>query len=410
MDKRIYIVGVGPGDMDFIIPAAMEIITGADVLIGGKRNLEPFKHLPSEKVVIGGDLESVCGYIAAAVGEKSMAVLVSGDPGIFSMLEYMRRRFGSDEITVIPGISSLQYFCSKLGTTWHDAHIVSLHGREHAALAGDVAENLKVIIFTGGKNSPDNVCRDLLQSGFTGGTVTVGTSLSYPDECIVKGSLEEIAGMEFESLSLMMVERDIKGEGPGQNWQYCTPGIPDAMFIRGDVPMTKQEIRAITLSKLMLRDTDTVYDIGAGTGSVSIECGLACRKGTVYAIERDSEALELIEKNTRKFRVGNVRIVAGEAPGALEGLPFPDRVFIGGSSGNMDSIIEIVSKSLKTLRIVINAVTLESAYEALKSLEGKGFDDIEVINVAVSRGKKAGGKHLMQALNPVYIISAEKAV
>ncbi len=191
-------------------------------------------------------------------------------------------------------------------------------------------------------------------------------------------------------------------------WKYRTPGIPDGLFARGSAPMTKEEVRALTISKLRLRGDEVVYDIGAGTGSIAVECALLARDGKVYAIERESEALGLIEANKGLFGVENLEVVRGEAPEALKSLPQPDRVVIGGSGGRLREILEAVGDKLKSgSRIVINSVTLETLHTSVEVLERMGMG-VEVTQVIIAKGEKVGGVRLFRALNPIHIIVGEK--
>jgi len=407
--NKLHIAGIGPGSADLVTPAAMRVIEGCDVLIGGKRNLELFKYMGKEEVIICGKLEIVETYIRENIGKKAIVVLASGDPGIFSISEFLKNNLPDVQIEVHPGISSLQYLCAKINKSWEDAFILSLHGRKTADISAAVRKNGKVAIFTGGDFSPDKACRELACSGLKDVRVTVGENLSYADERIIAGTAEEIGKMKFDNLSVMLVENRRSSNSPHESWQFATSGIPDEMFVRGGIPMTKEEIRAVTLAKLRLKEDSVVYDIGAGTGSISVECGLMAKKGHVYAIDKEREAIELIKKNALKFGVCNITAVEGEAPRALEGLPKPDRVFIGGSGGNMESILDWIFQTGARLRIVVNAAAVETVHEALEGLKKTGFACIDISCVSVSRGRLAGSKHLMQALNPVYIIGAEKA-
>jgi precorrin-6Y C5,15-methyltransferase (decarboxylating) len=409
MANKLYLIGIGPGNPDYIYPAAQKIIESSDVLIGGRRNLDLFSHLPKETFVISGKLEGISRYIIENIGVKKMVVLVSGDPGLFSIAAYLKDELGGIEIELFPGISSLQYLCAKLTKSWDDIFIVSLHGREREDLAAVIEQHDKVAIFTGGGSSPDSICRELAEKGLKDVDVIVGEDLSYPGERIVKGSPEEIGKMEFKSLSMMLVENRFATLTPCPVWDFTTTGIPDELFIRGDVPMTKAEVRAITLSKLRLKENSILYDIGAGTGSVAIECGLQMKKGRVYAIEKEPDAQVLIRENALKFGVNNLTVVPGEAPGVLSSLPLPDRIFIGGTGGRMKEILDWFGQISHHFRMVVNAVTLESAAEALARFKDRSFREIDLICVSVTRGRPAGEKHMLQALNPVYIISAESA-
>jgi precorrin-6B C5,15-methyltransferase / cobalt-precorrin-6B C5,C15-methyltransferase len=407
MANKLYVLGIGPGDTELVCPAVKKIIEQSDVIIGGMRNLQQYSYLNREKLVIGNNLEEISTYIVENIRSKSISVLASGDPGIFSIMEYLKNKLKGQQIEVIPGISSFQYLCAKLNLSWHDVLITSLHGREQDDLINILRNNKKVILFTGGTSSPQGICRKLIENGLKQVVVTVGENLSYPEERIITGTPEDIARLDFESLSIMLIQNNPEVIDLSGVWNYVTAGVPDELFIRGEVPMTKEEVRAVTVSKLRLKEDHTVYDIGAGTGSVSIECGLKCRKGRIFAIEKEEDALLLIEQNVKKFCLNNIQIIGGEAPSILEGMPAPNRVFIGGTCGKIEGMLEWILSFGKPVRVVVNAVAIESVYEAIKGFEGKGFTDIDVTSLSVSRGRAVGGKHLMQALNPIYIISGE---
>lgn len=405
-EKKVHIVGVGPGSREHITACAERVIRESEVLIGARRNLAIFSQTQKECVEISSNLKELSDYIEKNAGKKSVAVLATGDPGIFSISGYIKRSLPDIAVEIVPGISSLQYLCGKAGVTWNDMAIISLHGREDSRLNGLVRTNRKTAVFTGGGVTPAEVCRRLIRDGMENVVVTVGERLSYPEERIVTGRAGEIAGMSFDSLSLMIVQKD--ADSSPCIWSCKTPGIPDEMFIRGSVPMTKEEVRAASISKLRLEKDSVVYDIGAGTGSVSVECGIICSSGKVYAIERDAGALDLIRANIDKFGVSSVEVVEGEAPGSMEGLQLPDRIFIGGTGGGMDKILEWIDRKVGNVRVVINAISPETVAEALENFEKLGFSGVDLCCISVSRGCRAGKKHIMKALNPVYIISAEK--
>lgn len=406
MSNRLFVVGVGPGNRELVSPEAMKIIEESDVLMGGKRNLKAFDYPDKLQVPIGNNLREIIMFIQDNIESKRIVVLASGDPNLYGITDYLKAELKEVDISVVPGISSIQYLCSKAGINLNDVYITSVHGREEN-LTDIAAKNKKIAVFTGGKRTPKSICRMFCEKGLEDLVVTVGENLSYENERVVKGTPQEIANMDFDVLSVMVIENNGAGKGRGTGFKYTTLGLPDHMFIRGDVPMTKQEVRAVSLSKLMLKEDSIVYDIGAGTGSISIECGLLAKGGFVYAIEKDGEALELIEKNISKFQLDNIKVVKGEAPLALDRLPEPDRVFVGGSGGNMEEIMKWVAKKCRSVRVVINTITLESTYEAIKSLESQGFTNIEITGVGISRSREVGGKHIMQALNPVYVICAD---
>ncbi|MFW6006410.1 MAG: precorrin-6Y C5,15-methyltransferase (decarboxylating) subunit CbiT [Halanaerobiales bacterium] len=191
-------------------------------------------------------------------------------------------------------------------------------------------------------------------------------------------------------------------------WDYTTGGIPDNKFLRDNVPMTKEEIRIITISKLRIKEDSIIYDIGAGTGSLTVETALRAKTGKVFAVEKEKNRSELIAKNVSKFGLKNVRIITGEAPSALKGLPSVDRVVIGGSGGKLEPILDQVDKKLKVAgRIVINAVTLNTLMETISILDEFNYS-CNICQVAVTRTRDVADYKMLKALNPVYIISLQK--
>lgn len=192
-------------------------------------------------------------------------------------------------------------------------------------------------------------------------------------------------------------------------WNFKTGGIPDDLFIRSKVPMTKAEVRAVTIAKARLTDTHVIWDIGAGTGSISVEAALTAVQGTVFAVEKEPMAVELIKKNIERFGTENVKVYAGTAPEVLHGLPEPDRVFIGGSGGNLAEIIYYAYEKMAVGgRLVINAVVLETLSTAVETLKKLGLADLDITQVAVAKAVEVGKLHMLQSLNPVFIISGEK--
>lgn len=194
-----------------------------------------------------------------------------------------------------------------------------------------------------------------------------------------------------------------------EKWHYHTPGIPDEYFIRGSVPMTKEEVRILTIAKTRFKGNEIVYDIGAGTGSISLEAARLVPQGKVYAIEQNPEGVELIKANAQKLGIDNIEVIHGRAPQALSGLPSPQRVIIGGSSGSMEEIFLAFLPLLpKDGRVVINAITVESIHQGTELAE-KYLKEVEIVQINIAKGEKLGKYHLMKAHNPVFIISGVKA-
>lgn len=193
------------------------------------------------------------------------------------------------------------------------------------------------------------------------------------------------------------------------NWTYKTPGIPDDMFIRGKVPMTKEEIRSITIGKLRLNEEDIVVDIGAGTGALSIESALMARQGKVYAIEKNPEGVYLIKENIKKFNIDNIEVIKGIAPKDLDKVPEINRAIVGGTGGRIEEVFDwLDTKLMHKGRIVLNAITIETTYRAIENLKRRKYEDIDVTQASISKGKSIGSLTMMQGQNPIYIISGAK--
>ena len=259
-----------------------------------------------------------------------------------------------------------------------------------------------VFFLTGSTLTPAALAAQLVEAGLGEAQVVVGERLGYAEERIVAASAREVAQMSFDSLAVMLA-RAVKGT------LHRTPGIADELFIRGDVPMTKQEVRAVALAKLRLTATDTVWDVGAGTGSVSIEAALVARAGSVWAVERNAAGVRLIRENADAFGCGNVHAVPGAAPEALAKLPVPDAVFVGGSAGELPSIVEAALEKNPQVRLCVPCVTVETLTEACALLSGSRFKGFEACQVSAARAEAVGSHHLMKAQNPVFLVSARGA-
>jgi precorrin-6Y C5,15-methyltransferase (decarboxylating) len=291
------------------------------------------------------------------------------------------------------------YFCAKLETPWEDVHPVSLHGRE-CNLPGLLRIYGKIFAIVGTTDGIAKLCQKLQSYGMGDVRVEVGERLSYPEEKITRGYAWQLTELETDSLSVVLFTREGKET-------VVTHGIPDEAFIRGKVPMTKEEVRSISLSKLQLTRNSVIYDVGAGTGSVSVEMAMQAVEGQVYAIEKKLEAVELLYKNKEKFAADNLTIIEGLAPEACVDLPVPTHAFIGGSSGNMKEILELLLSKNPKIRVVINCIALESVGEAMNCLKELPLEQVDIAQVQVAKGKKAGSYHLMMGQNPVYVISCQ---
>ena len=398
---RVNIVGIGPGNPKLLTGAAREAIEQSTILIGDKRMLANFAS--GKRTYDTIKTAEICKICSEADADKDVvSVLVSGDVGFFSLAKTISGKLPDCECVRYCGISSLVYFAQLLEMSWDDAKIVSMHGRRQNFIEA-VAHNKKVFALTGGENSPQALCAKLCAHGLGGVTVYVGENLSYDDEKVTCLKAEEGAEKTFGSLSVMMIiNEDAKALA------HNVHGLSDDLFIRSKVPMTKQEIRAVSVSKLMPQETDIIYDIGAGTGSCSIELALQAKRGMVYAFERNPEALELIEKNKELFGVENLTVVAGEASENLEAMPVPDCVFIGGSGGNLCKMLDCIYSKNANCRVVVNAITVETLIEVVEYYKQREDYALDIVNVFAARAKKLGAYNLMMSQNPVYIMTALK--
>ena len=299
---------------------------------------------------------------------------------------------------VLPGLSSIQLLAAALGRPWQGWNLVSAHGRTCDPVA-ECMQGRPTFFLTGGSEDPATLCAQLAAEGFGDVQAVVGQCLGTPEEKIFRGSVKELAAGRFNSLSVLLVEA-------AEVLPRRAPGLPDEAFERGDVPMTKQEVRAAVLAKLAVRPEDILWDVGAGTGSVSVELALAAPRGRVYAVECRPEGCALIKANREKFRTRNLVLVEGLAPAALSDLPAPDAVFIGGSKGSLAAIVDAALDKNPDARICVSAIALESLSAAVAALTAKGRT-VQVSQIAVSRARAVGGLHLMMAQNPIYLITGE---
>ncbi len=405
MRKRVYLVGVGPGSEESMTAEARQAIADSGCLLGAARMLSSLGALTEGKEcrsLIKSD--EIAEYLRGACLAEPAAVILSGDVGFYSGAKRLYQLLSAEEFEVVPlcGISSLTYFCARLKTSWDDAAVLSAHGRS-ARVVNGVMNHSKLFLLTGGEGTTaGELCALLNDKGLGNVMVHVGQNLSYPREEIVSGTAAELAGRCFDSLAVMLVENPAPLTG-----RSSVHGLEDSLFTRGEVPMTKREIRSIALSMLAPSEDDVCWDVGAGTGSVSVELGLICRQGQVYAVERGEEALKLIETNRKAFGTYHLEIVAGAAPEALLDLPAPDRVFIGGSGKQLKAVLSVILDKNPFASVVVTAIALETAYEAVRLLEEFRFQEVEIVQAAVSRGKKAGNYYMMMGQNPVFVIGGK---
>lgn len=389
--KEINIIGMGMSEKT-LTAEALELIIEADILIGAKRLINEFAHLnkPSHNAYLSNDILEIIEKTDAS----KIAILVSGDVGFYSAAEKLTETLKEYKPNLITGISSVSYFFAKCNLPWKNANLISCHGLD-TNIVSSVRRNEYTFALTG-KNIPE-LQKDLVKYGFGDLKVWVGENLGFDEEAVQETKVSQLGGREYSSLTVLIIEN------PDFDSRIRT-GIDDEEFIRGKVPMTKSEVRAVCLSKLSLSPKDIAYDIGCGTGSVTIEMAFSAYDGKVYAFDKNEEAISLLEQNCQKFHLDNVEAICGLAPECLKDLPVPDVAFIGGSSGNMDEIVSYLYGINNDMRFVITAVTLENAMAALDALKNIGVNG-DIVQVAVSKGRQIADLHMLIAQNPIFIIS-----
>ena len=396
---NVTLIGMGSGQPENLTLQGLAALRQADLILGARRLLAVLPAGCTENRAAAYRPDEVAELLQTS-GAENAVLVYSGDTGFYSGASSMMEKLEALGVRarVLPGLSSIQLLAAALGRPWQGWNLVSAHGRTCDPVA-ECMQGRPTFFLTGGSEDPATLCAQLAAEGFGDVQAVVGQCLGTPEEKIFRGSVKELAAGRFNSLSVLLVEA-------AEVLPRRAPGLPDEAFERGDVPMTKQEVRAAVLAKLAVRPEDILWDVGAGTGSVSVELALAAPRGRVYAVECRPEGCALIKANREKFRTRNLVLVEGLAPAALLDLPAPDAVFIGGSKGSLAAIVDAALDKNPDARICVSAIALESLSAAVAALTAKGRT-VQVSQIAVSRAKAVGGLHLMMAQNPIYLITGE---
>ena len=415
---NIVLAGRGMGDLGTMTLELKERLEKTDYLFGAPRLIEDLgARQGKEPYYLAKDILPRLRQLRNKKPEEgrewNVTILFSGDSGFFSGCEKMRSALEELEgarIRILPGISSLSAFSAKIGVSWQDAEIMSAHGIAWEEWTPRLLQGLrrkrKVFLLTSGPEDIRRLGELLCNQGLTEAIVKLGYQISYPNERLLELSPQECKEITDNGLYVAMVllEKDAEAKTV-EKLPALTPGFPDEAFIRGQVPMTKEEIREISICKLGLYEGAIVYDIGSGTGSVAMEIAALSERLQVYALECKPEAVTLIRQNCRSFGAENVHVVEGMAPDCFEGLPKPTHAFIGGSKGRMREILDELYRVNPGVRIVANMVSLEGIAQMQDILKDMDVEKPDIVTVSVSKAKKAGAYHLMQANNPVTIYS-----
>ena len=408
---RITLAGIGMGNPDCLTKEVERAIAEADILLGADRMIAGYQ--PKIEKMPYYTSEQIIPYLEkmskGTVGRNDIktVILFSGDTGFYSgcqkLYDALLRAVNDGrlqaDVTVMPGISSVAYLAACMGENYQDAVICSMHGKELPDLAKKIRKGKRLFLLMSGLRDVHKLGKLLLNAGLTECTVTAGYQLSYPEQRIMELRPEECMQLQEDGLYICCIKN------PDPERKTLTHGRKDGEFIRDKVPMTKEEVREVSICKLKLYEGAVVYDIGSGTGSVAAEIAGLSDEIKVFAVEYKEEAVSLIAQNKEKFGLDNIEIVSGKAPDGLEELPVPTHAFIGGSSGRMKEILSALYQKNSQMRVVINAISMETICEIKEVLSAFPIQNEDVVQIQASRAKRVGTYHLMQAENPVWICS-----
>lgn len=399
--QKIYLVGAGIEGWEGFSNTALAVIDKTGVMIGRQRHLDIFPAYAGRKMVLGA-LPELLEFLRET--EQSVAILASGDPNFFGISRFLLRNLPKERISIFANVTSMQYAFSRIKEPWDDAIFVSAHGRGMHAAVDRILSSEKACVLTDNVNTPAAIARQMIERGGEGYEAWLCEDLGLDTEKFTRTDVRGLLELETSDLNILIL---IKTYEPNQT-HYPLIGISDDEFQTIKKLITKQEVRAVTISKLQLQDGLVMWDIGAGSCSVSIEASNLMPNGRIFAVERNPSCVAFIRENLKKFCTHNVKLIESYAPEGLDDLPDPDRVFIGGAGGQLEEIIESVDKRLKPEGlIVLNAVTLDTLGKAVEYLEDQGYN-VEATCVNISKTRKLTEYKLFEAQNPVYIITAHK--
>lgn len=391
--RQVTLLGIGAGK-NTLTQQAQQILKKADCIIGAKRMIETIGDIEKDTFICYKS-DEIAYFIKQNTYYNNIVVVFSGDIGYYSGAKKLYDLLENVTIKTVSGVPAICYFMAKLHTSWEDAKLISTHG-QYQNVAGYVLQYRKIVVLLGGTYDAANICSEICNRGLANVKIVIGENLSYETEKITEGTAEQFQDIETSPLTILYIENNNILQ------KIQNVGINDEYFIRDAVPMTKREVRTIAISYMNLKQNDIVWDIGAGTGSVSVEIALQCPFGMVYAVEKKPQAIKLLEKNKKKWNVYNMNIISGQAPDVLQTLPTPDKIFIGGSSGTVKQSIKIALQKNASVEIVATAITLET----VRDLE-QCFSELDIeyqcTQMSISKSETVKNYHIMKAQNTVFI-------
>ncbi|MGE3819600.1 MAG: precorrin-6y C5,15-methyltransferase (decarboxylating) subunit CbiE [Isosphaeraceae bacterium] len=409
---KLVIVGIGDDGLAGLTEGARRIVAEADVVLGAPAMLRLVEDLGGRRVTLDPDMPKALKQVRDALNVGKPVLISGGDPLFYGVARYLCDRLGKDQFEVVPHVSSMQLAFARVKESWEDAYLTSLSGRPLESVVDRVRTAEKVGLFSSDEHPPARVARALLDRGIDYFRAYVCENLGSPDERVTQAELEELTGLEFDPLNvLILIRKPNRPDRASTNARYRLFGNADDAFAQ-TLPkrglITGAEVRAIALSQLDVRPTSVVWDIGAGSGSVAIEAAQLAHLGTVYAIEPEPADVALIQANAESFGVPNVRTVAGRAPEALADLPEPDAVFIGGTGRQVGPVLSTAYERLASGgRLAVNVATIDGlsvSYETLRKLAG----EVRVWNLSVARGIEQFDRVRFEAINPTFLLAVVK--
>ena len=403
MNEPVHVIGMGLGPMD-LTASHLALIERATVLVGGKRHLSYFEDATALKKEISSPVSGVLEFIEQNMAEGLVVVLASGDPLFFGIGKTLIARLGPDKVFIHPNVTSMAAAFARLKLPWQDAAWVSLHGRDNmSALAKALDDKDLLCVLTDPKNDSWAVKKQVDTHEYAW-QMWVLENLGAPEEKI--STMDEHTDVEtvFVQPNVVVLK---KGELTAPSGPLRL-GAPDNWFVHEKGLITKAPVRVLSLAALELAPDNILWDLGAGSGSVGIEASLFLPDGFVYAVEKNQGRVAQIKANVERFKVKNLSVTRAQLPHGLADLPRPDRIFIGGSGRNLDQVLDVVTTVLNPLgRIVVNTILMETLHLAVSVLEEKGFG-VSLTQAQISKSRSMPWGRRMDALNPVWIIAAQK--
>jgi precorrin-6Y C5,15-methyltransferase (decarboxylating) len=409
--NKVQIIGIGDDGLEGLTGAARNLVAQAEVLIGARQSIAAAAASKAEKVEIAGDLDAIVKRLDA-LGGKRVVVLTTGDPLFYGTARYLCDRLGKDRFEVTPHVSSMQLAFARVKESWDDAYLTNLASQPLELVVEKARTAAKVGVFTTEAAPPNAVAQALLDRKIDYFTAYVCENLGSPDERVTHGELAEIARQEFSPLNVLILVRkpNVPDRPPAMAGRKLF-GNPDESFMQSRPKrglLTPAEVRAVALSLLDIGPTSTVWDVGAGSGSVAIEAAQIASGGQVFAIEMDPEDYALIASNAERFGVRNLTPVLGKAPEAWAGLPPPDAVFVGGTGRQVRRIIELALAPLRAGgRLVANVGSIENL-AAVREVLLAHAGDAQVLMINLARGNDQLEWLHFEAMHPTFLVSAVK--